>query len=77
MEVPPTFDDYIPRFVTSEQLDVLITYFNLARTALAGQSPSRHDRMLWAAREFHKENPSITETAAYKDLSARLSIGTF
>ena len=76
----PSFDDlhdlpveprYAPRHVSETQLCELVNLYHLARTALAGQPrlPTRYDRMLWAASQFHKANPMISETAAYKDLS--------
>lgn len=60
---------YEPRFVTKVQLAELVNLYHLARTALSGKDDSRYQRMLWASREFHKANPTISETAAYKDLS--------
>jgi hypothetical protein len=64
---------YQPRHVSGPQLAELVNLYHLARTALSGRDDSRYQRLLWAAREFHKENPAISETAAYKDLSNALS----
>lgn len=63
-----------PRFLTSAQLTEAVNLYHLARTALAGpgKSPTKHDRMVWAAGEMHKLYPSIKSTAAYKDLSDAL-----
>lgn len=63
---------YQPRHVTKDQLAELVNLYHLARTALSGKDDSRYQRKLWAAKEFHKANPSISETAAYKDLSNSL-----
>jgi hypothetical protein len=32
-----------------------------------------YDRKLWAAREFHKLHPEVTETGAYKALGDLLA----
>jgi hypothetical protein len=64
---------YKPRFMSEVQGADIVNLYHLARTALSGQDDSRYQRMLWAAKEFHKEHPEISETAAYKDLSAMLS----
>lgn len=64
------------RFVTRAQGTELVNLFHLARTALCGKGkgiPSRHEKMLWASGEFHKEHPEISSTAAFKDLEALLS----
>ncbi len=50
----------------------LINLYHLARTALANAPPDRrsnYDRMLWAAKEFSKLFPDISENRAYKELS--------
>lgn len=65
---------YAPRFVTDEQLAELVNLYHLARAALnEGRGASSYDRMLWAAKQFNKDNPAISSTAAYKDLSAALT----
>lgn len=61
------------RFVKKEHYGELINLYHLARTALSGQSCTKHDRMIWATKEFAKKYPYVTSTAAYKDLSARLA----
>lgn len=60
------------RFINQSQYTELINLYHLARTALAGEDSSRYNRMIWASKEFHKIYPSISETAAYKDLSTNL-----
>ena len=63
---------YIPRFVTEKQLMELVNLFHLAKCALSGKSCTRYDRMVWASGVFHKDNPTISSTAAYKDLDSAL-----
>ena len=60
------------RFLSQSQYIELINLYHLARTALAGGDASRYNRMLWAIKEFHKIYPSISKTAAYKDLDSNL-----
>jgi hypothetical protein len=64
-----TVESYKPRFVSAPQLLELINLYHLARGA---GKLSRYDRLIWASSEFHKANPQISATAAYKDLSAQL-----
>lgn len=67
---PMCVQRYAPRFVTEAQLVDLYNLFHLARVPLSGTDrDTPHGRMVWAAREFHKANPTISEMAAYKDLS--------
>lgn len=62
------------RFIPERDIAKLINLYHLARTPLAGKRPTRHDRMVWAANAYARyENPSVTSTAAYKDLDALLS----
>lgn len=63
---------YEPRFVSKQQIIELFNLYHLARTALCYGDYSKHSRMIWAAQEFHKLNPTITIVAAYKDLSCSL-----
>lgn len=60
------------RFVPSSLYGELINLYHLARTALSGQDDSKYARMCWACREFHKAHPEISQSGAYKDLSAKL-----
>jgi hypothetical protein len=46
----------------------LSNLFHLANTALAGTSPGRYERRLWASKEFSKAHPEVSSTAAYKEL---------
>lgn len=64
---------YQPRHVSGPQLTELVNLYHLARTALSGQRCGRYERLCWAAAEFHKINPAISVTAAYKDLSNSLA----
>jgi len=75
---------YVPRWLNKQQACDIVNLYHLARTALAGAPGTaqshiqslcmctRYDRMIWAVREFHKANPDISETAAYKDLCGLL-----
>jgi hypothetical protein len=71
----PVIPSYRPRFVTDDQLRELVELWHLGRTALAGGDASSYRRCQWAAREFHKKHPSVSEGGAYKDLSASLETG--
>jgi len=58
----------------------LVSLYHLARTALAGQRDARgvsrdtrHNRQLWAAAEYSKGHPKISQTAAYKALDRLLT----
>jgi hypothetical protein len=57
----------------------LINIFHLSRTALAGtpKAQSGVDRMLWAAAEFSKANPAISQNRAYKELSRMRDNGNY
>ncbi len=48
----------------------LANLFHLAATALCGpgKTPTRYERRLWAAGEFHKLYPEVCSTGAYKEL---------
>lgn len=58
-----------PRGLTETQMIELIKLYHLARTALSGKSDTPYDRMLWAAKEFVKEHPEVSNKAAYLALS--------
>lgn len=60
------------RFLSEKQYREIINLFHLAETALAGTNPSRYERMVWASSEFNKIYPSISQSAAYKDLSTNM-----
>lgn len=75
--MPPRFDmDVAPvyalRWLTPAQGTEIVNLYHLARTALAPANPTPHQRMVWASGAFHKANPAISETAAYKDLCGLL-----
>jgi len=46
----------------------LAELFHLARTALAGQGPTRYECRLWASKKFNEAHPEVSSTAAYKEL---------
>lgn len=69
MKKNPPATRYTPRFISDAQLSELFNLYHLARAA--GKS-SRYDRLIWASREFSKEHPSVSSTAAYKDLDAAI-----
>jgi hypothetical protein len=68
----PVMPLYRPRFLSEAQYKEAIEFYHLARTALSGQECTKYKRMIWASAEIAKKYPSITPTAAYKDLSAGL-----
>lgn len=49
----------------------LTRLWHTARIAL--DDPSRYERLCWAAREYHKAHPEVSETRAYKELSNSLN----
>ncbi len=58
----------------------LVDYYWLARTALAGKRDDRgasmdtpYERRKWAAREYAKEHPNVSELGAYKALERILA----
>jgi len=54
---------------TPKELAELANLCHLARTALAGTGrDTRYERKLWASREYAKLHPSVSSTAAYKQL---------
>lgn len=61
---------YQMRFAPEADRNKLINLFHTAKTALSGtkQGNSRYERLKWAAAQYHKENPEVSETGAYKDL---------
>ena len=65
-------DDYQVRFVPTNKSADLVNLYHLARTALSGQDDSPYQCMLWASGEFHKANPNVSATGAYKDLCGLL-----
>ena len=59
--------------ITKDEVVELVNLYHLARTALSGKDDSRHQRMIWAARMFHKHNrPDVPEIRAYKALDRAL-----
>ncbi len=60
------------RFLNQSQYEELVNLYHLARVPLGGGC-SKYDRMIWATKEFHKKYPSISATAAYKDLETNLN----
>lgn len=69
----PVEPPYEPRFIHQRDIAELVNLYHLARTALSGTSPSRADRMTWAAAEYHKAHPEVSTTAAFKDLGGLLA----
>jgi len=64
---------YTVRFIPPESAFRLVNLYHLARTALSGQdSDTPHGRMIWASKEYNKEFPAVSSTAAYKDLCGLL-----
>jgi len=53
------------RELTHNELAELYNLYHLARTALAGESPSQYDRKLWATKEFAKLHPDIPSKWIY------------
>jgi hypothetical protein len=68
----PVASVYQTRFVTPKQGCDLVNLYHLARTALNPGNPTPHQRMIWASEAFHKANPTISSTGAYKDLCGLL-----
>ena len=66
LELNPTASGEITR---DERAD-LVNMFHTAKTALSGKDDSRYERLKWAAREFHKKYPSVSEIKAYKEVDA-------
>lgn len=66
-----------PRFVLSHHLPELVALWHLSRTATALLlvDQRRHARKVWAAREFVKAHPAVSEVGAYKDLDVLLDSG--
>ena len=59
--------------MSESQLIEICNLRHAARIALSGtDKDNRHGQMIWAAQEFHKKYPEISQTAAYKDLSASM-----
>lgn len=66
---------YQVRFIPAEDIGKIVQLYHLARTALSGKThaeQSPYHRMLWASKQYALAHPSISETAAYKDLSGLL-----
>ena len=40
--------------------------YHLAKTAMAGDRPSKHDQLVWAASEYSKLHPEVSNMSAYK-----------
>lgn len=51
--------------MTREMIAELYNLYHLAKTALGHRGVNFYDRKQWAAREFHKLYPEISETRAY------------
>jgi len=66
-------DPYVTRFIKESDKYELINLYHIARTALSGGDDSTYARRLWAARQFAKTHPDVSETAAYKDLDGLLA----
>jgi len=74
MEFPLQIEpDYEVRFIQKAHVKELYDLWHLARTALCHKTHGRWERMQWAAREFHKMHPEVSEMGAYKDLSNLLA----
>lgn len=50
----------------------LVNLYHLARAAL--DNPSRHDRMVWAAKQHSLHGMTITEGQAYSELHTALGV---
>lgn len=61
------------RFITQEQYIELVNLYHLARVPLSGGKYTKYDRMIWACKELNKKYQNVSQTAAYKDLSANLN----
>lgn len=59
-----------------DAIEELVNLYHLARVPLSGKSCTRHDRLLWAAGEYHKLHPETSPLAAYKMMD-RESVGLF
>jgi len=55
--------------ITANQRIELVNLYHLARTPVGDR---RYDRMLWASKQWAKQNPRFTSSQAYKALSNRL-----
>jgi hypothetical protein len=65
--------EYKTRFIPQADAWKIINYCHLARTALSGKECTRYTRMLWAAKEYAKENTAVSASGAYKDLDCLLA----
>ena len=65
--------DYRTRFLPQSDATELVNLYHLAATALAGERPTRGDRMTWAARQYAKTHPQTSAMGAYKDLDGLLA----
>lgn len=66
--VPP----FKPRNIPAGDVAEIVNLYHTARTALAGGVCTRYDRMVWAAREYAKTHPKVTQAQAYLDLDGAL-----
>ena len=57
---------WVPKYLEAE----LSNLWHVSRVPCGN---NRHQRMLWASREFSKAHPEISATAAYKDLEGMLT----
>lgn len=67
--------EFEPRFVRKEHLAELSNLWHLSRTACAGKSNQRYERLLWTSRQFAVQFNYVSSTGAYKDLDAMLEFG--
>jgi hypothetical protein len=63
---------YRTRYIQQSDAVSLVNMYHLAKTALCTGSCGRWERMSWAAKQYHRENPQVSVTGAYKDLEGLL-----
>ena len=65
-----------PRFMTAAQLGDLVNLYHLARGqtrfGTAGKVGTKYDAMILSTKWFNEKYPSISATAAYKELDTQL-----
>jgi hypothetical protein len=67
---------YKPRFIDPGDENELLNLYRLSSMRYSSsKGSSKHDRMLWASREFAKAHSDVKESGAYKDLDGLLSGG--
>ncbi len=57
------------RWVPESDRQLLLQMWRISKC----HSSSRHERMQYVARHYHKHNPTVSVTAAYKDLEVAIS----